>query len=63
MNTPVRHFVGAEAVAATPDHDRGLAYGDGLFETMRAHRGGVHWWNDHWQRLERGARALRLPLP
>ena len=38
----VRHFVGDEAVAATPDHDRGLAYGDGLFETMRAHYGAVH---------------------
>lgn len=60
---PVRYFVGAQAVATLPDHDRGLAYGDGLFETMRAHRGAMHWWDAHWRRLERGARALRLTLP
>jgi len=59
----VRHFVGDEAVANTPDHDRGLAYGDGLFETMRAHVGGVQWWPAHWRRLARGARALALELP
>lgn len=63
MNASARYFVGATAVAALPDHDRGLAYGDGLFETMRAHRGTVHWWDAHWQRLERGARALHLALP
>jgi len=59
----VRHFVGDVAAAATPDHDRGLAYGDGLFETMRAHGGAVHWWPAHWLRLERGAQALGLALP
>ncbi|BDU17237.1 aminodeoxychorismate lyase [Lysobacter auxotrophicus] len=59
----VRHFVGDTAVANTPDHDRGLAYGDGLFETMRAHEGDVHWWPAHWRRLERGARALAFDLP
>lgn len=59
----VRHFAGDDALAASPDHDRGLAYGDGLFETMRAHRGGVHWWDAHWLRLERGARVIGLPLP
>ena len=59
----VRHFVGDAAVAATPDHDRGLAYGDGVFETMRAHGGAVHWWPAHWRRLERGAKALGFSLP
>jgi 4-amino-4-deoxychorismate lyase len=59
----VRHFIGDAAVAAAPEHDRGLAYGDGLFETMRAHRGGVHWWNAHWRRLQRGARVLDIALP
>lgn len=59
----VRCFTGDRAVPAWPDHDRGLAYGDGLFETMRAHRGDVHWWDAHWRRLQRGADALRFGLP
>ncbi len=59
----VRCFTGNRAVPAWPDHDRGLAYGDGLFETMRAHGGVVHWWDAHWQRLQRGADVLRLRLP
>mgnify|MGYP003578954572 FL=1 len=59
----VRHFVGDQAHPGTPEHDRGLAYGDGLFETMRAHEGTVHWWPAHWRRLERGARTLGFELP
>ncbi|MDR0181377.1 aminodeoxychorismate lyase [Lysobacter arvi] len=59
----VRHFLGGDALPHTPDHDRGLAYGDGVFETMRAHGGVVHWWPAHWRRLERGASALALTLP
>lgn len=43
--------------------DRGLAYGDGLFETMRAHRGEVPWWDAHWARLQLGAARLGIPLP
>ena len=45
-----------------PD-DRGLAYGDGLFETLLVHRGEPVWWREHWQRLQRGADRLGLPLP
>ena len=58
-----RVFVGDHAVDAVPSDDRGLAYGDGLFETMRVHRGGVPWWEAHWTRLARGAGRLRIPLP
>src|SRR5690606_29931279 len=43
--------------------DRGQAYGDGLFETMRAHRGRVPWWHAHWARLALGAQRLRIALP
>jgi 4-amino-4-deoxychorismate lyase len=42
---------------------RGVAYGDGLFETMRADRGAIHWWDAHWARLTRGAKRLCIPLP
>lgn len=59
----VRIFVGSEPVAAIPADDRGYAYGDGLFETMRAHRGSVAWWSAHWSRLARGAARLQIALP
>jgi len=45
-----------------PD-DRGLAYGDGVFETLLVHRGQPVWWSEHWDRLLRGARVLGLPVP
>jgi 4-amino-4-deoxychorismate lyase len=44
-------------------HDRGLAYGDGVFETILIYRGQAVWWDAHWQRLLRGAQRLRLPVP
>ena len=56
-------FSGAQRVDAIDPADRGLAYGDGVFETMRAHRGDVPWWPVHWQRLLRGARVLGLAVP
>ena len=43
--------------------DRGLAYGDGVFETLLVHRSEPVWWREHWRRLQRGAQALGLPLP
>jgi 4-amino-4-deoxychorismate lyase len=58
-----RVFVGADEVAAIPPDDRGFAYGDGLFETMRIHSGRVPWWDAHWARLSRGARHLAIALP
>lgn len=42
--------------------DRGLAFGDGLFETLRW-QGDLHWWPDHWARLSVGCRRLGLPVP
>ena len=56
-------FVGAAPATGIPLDDRGFGYGDGLFETMRAHRGGVPWWDAHWARLARGAARLRIALP
>ena len=43
--------------------DRGLQYGDGLFETMRVRRGAVRLLNSHWDRLATGCRRLGLPAP
>jgi 4-amino-4-deoxychorismate lyase len=43
--------------------DRGLAYGDGVFETLLVHQGQPVWWHEHWQRLTHGVQVLGLPLP
>jgi 4-amino-4-deoxychorismate lyase len=43
--------------------DRGLAYGDGLFETILIHQAQPIWWDAHWQRLLIGAQRLHLPAP
>ncbi len=43
--------------------DRGLAYGDGLFETMAAIDGRIRWLDLHLDRLEEGCRRLEIPAP
>ncbi len=42
--------------------DRGLSYGDGLFETIQINAGKALLWEDHIQRLERGANRLNIPF-
>lgn len=42
---------------------RGLAYGDGVFETMRAVGGVIPWWPAHRERLSRGAARLGIATP
>ncbi len=44
-------------------NDRGLAYGDGVFETILIHAGEPVWWNEHWLRLTRGAEVLKISAP
>lgn len=41
--------------------DRGLQYGDGVFETLRAERGKVFFLAAHLARLERGLGAIDIP--
>jgi 4-amino-4-deoxychorismate lyase len=43
--------------------DRGLAYGDGLFETMAARDGHIRWLELHLERLEAGCRSLHIAPP
>jgi 4-amino-4-deoxychorismate lyase len=43
--------------------DRGLQYGDGLFETMSVRDGRARFQDQHLARLAAGARRLALPLP
>ena len=43
--------------------DRGLHYGDGLFETIAVIEGEAVFWERHLQRLEKGCQRLSLPFP
>jgi aminodeoxychorismate lyase len=43
--------------------DRGLLYGDGVFETMRAVDGWIVDLDEHLARLKSGAGVLRIPVP
>lgn len=56
-------FRGRERIEGLDAGDRGLAYGDGLFETIRVQDQRAPWWPAHWARLERGARTLGIPAP
>jgi 4-amino-4-deoxychorismate lyase len=42
--------------------DRGLQYGDGLFETMAVFDGQCPHWQAHYQRLRTGCERLNIPL-
>lgn len=55
-------LVNGERGAVDP-MDRGLAYGDGLFETMACHAGEVRWLEHHLDRLSYGCRRLSITPP
>ena len=52
-----------EAEAAVPVDDRGFLFGDGLYESIRIYRGGLFRFEEHWERLGKGAAALRIEAP
>lgn len=57
------HLVnGRPGTVVSPD-DRGLTFGDGLFETIAVLDGEPRLWDLHMDRLEAGARRLGLPPP
>lgn len=44
-------------------HERGLHFGDGLFETLLKIDGKVPYWHSHYERLVKGCKQLFLPIP
>ncbi len=44
-------------------HDRGLAYGDGVFRTLRVSRGKALCWERHYQKLQADCQVLGLSCP
>jgi len=60
-NSPVWRVNGH--IAEPPNVDRGLQFGDGLFETMLASNGRIPLLAGHLRRLEQGCRRLHIPFP
>ena len=59
----IRCIVDGRDGEAVPASDRGLQYGDGLFETMAAADGRIALLEEHLERLSQGAARLGLPIP
>jgi 4-amino-4-deoxychorismate lyase len=64
LSTPLEVWVNGKAVAnskaALDVMDRGLNYGDGLFETTLIHSGQIRFIDSHLARLREGCKRLRL---
>jgi branched-chain amino acid aminotransferase len=44
-------------------NNRGLNYGDGIFETLKYSRGRLNFWEDHYFRLMASMRIVRMEIP
>jgi 4-amino-4-deoxychorismate lyase len=62
LHAPIASFVDGVACSTVALSSRGLAYGDGVFESMRVTDGQVPLWPWHLRRLTHGAAQLRLAL-
>ncbi len=54
-------IINGEKQSSIESTDRGLQYGDGLFETIALRNGKLQYWQAHLQRLNRGCDKLNLP--
>jgi len=63
MPAPARLLLDGVADGVLSPLDRGLAYGDGLFETIRFIAGRAPLWPRHMQRLRESCVRLQLPAP
>lgn len=55
-----RYLVNGEKTDSISVTDRGLQFGDGVFETIRIHQGKPVWWQQHINRLLDGCHRLRF---
>lgn len=56
-------WIDGQPADGVPVDDRGLRYGDGVFETMAVVGGAVQTWARHCSRLRKGCEALGIPSP
>lgn len=53
----------SQNVSFLNQHNRGLRYGDSLFESLRAVKEKLFFWEDHYLRLMASMRMLRMEIP
>jgi len=56
-------LINGEANDCIASSDRGLQYGDGLFETIAVENGQCEHWYEHMSRLKEGCKRLNIPAP
>lgn len=57
---PVKYLLNGRPGASLAPDNRGLAYGDGLFETLLVRAGRPVWLDAHLERLEQGCKLLKI---
>lgn len=63
MSMGARMLINGTPADTVPALDRGLAYGDGLFESIRFVAAMAPLWSRHMQRLTESCERLRIPAP
>tara|TARA_R110000782_G_scaffold235939_9_gene322028 strand:+ start:911 stop:1744 length:834 start_codon:yes stop_codon:yes gene_type:complete len=59
----IKSLINGNSSDAISLFDRGLQYGDGLFETIAVEKGSLLCWDEHIERLQSGCSRLKLPIP
>jgi len=59
----IKNLINGKFVDELAVHDRGLHYGDGLFETITVENKQLLCWDEHLKRLERGCLKLNITVP
>lgn len=59
----MRWFINGEPGSQVSVEDRGLTYGDGLFETIAVRDGELRFFGAHYARLVLSCRLLQIPVP
>jgi 4-amino-4-deoxychorismate lyase len=62
MTEPSIIIVNSQQQTSLPATDRGLAYGDGVFETMKVAGGDISLWHYHYERLLDGLHRLFIEI-
>ena len=60
MGDAVQVLVNGKPDDCVPTSDRGLLYGDGVFETIAVKNGQLHFWSEHLRRLQFGCERLGI---
>ena len=59
----IKTLINGNSGDAIPLNDRGLQYGDGLFETIAVEDESLLCWDEHLERLQLGCSRLKIPVP